>query len=113
MSVELVIGKKYNMVFNQLTIGLLFILFSTTLATQLKHPFKQCSRMYILRLEMLFLFLIFLARSAGQILKASVNAPCGNDYCTFYKGDNARLEFTFTLRKLIIMENKMNFLIFS
>jgi hypothetical protein len=91
----LVIGKKHKMVFNPLTMGRVFILFLTTLATQLKHPFKQCS-----------------PRSAGQILKASVNAPCENDYCTFYKGDNARLEFTFTLRKLIIMENKMNYLIF-
>jgi hypothetical protein len=52
------------------------------------------------------LSLILLARSAGEILHASVNAPCINDYCTFYKGNDARIEFTFTLRKII--DNKNN-----
>lgn len=42
-----------------------------------------------------------LARSAGEIIQASVNAPCTQDYCTFYKGTNARLEFTFVLSKII------------
>ncbi|MCC7160076.1 MAG: hypothetical protein IT281_11170 [Ignavibacteria bacterium] len=42
-----------------------------------------------------------LARSTGEILKVSVNAPCNNEYCTFYKGADARLEFSFKLRKRI------------
>ncbi len=36
----------------------------------------------------------------GEILKASVNAPCTKEYCTFYKGTDARLEFTFNLSKI-------------
>ncbi len=46
-----------------------------------------------------------IASSAGEILKASVNAPCTKEYCTFYKGADARIEFTFNLSKIIIQEN--------
>ncbi|CAF1133441.1 unnamed protein product [Rotaria sp. Silwood1] len=70
------------MIFNQLIFFLLFILILNTVTARLQHPFKQCS-----------------PRSTGEIVKASVNAPCGNEYCTFYKGTDARLEFTFKLRK--------------
>ncbi len=48
-----------------------------------------------------FFFLIKIASSVGDILKASVNAPCTKEYCTFYKGGDARLEFTFNLSRLI------------
>lgn len=44
---------------------------------------------------------IIIARSVGEIIKATVNAPCSNEYCTFYKGSDARLEFTFKLRKMV------------
>ena len=43
----------------------------------------------------------FAGLSAGEIVKVSVNTPCTPEYCTFYKGSNARLEFTFTLSKII------------
>ena len=42
-----------------------------------------------------------LARSTGEILSVSVNAPCSDGYCTFYKGTEARLEFKFKLRMII------------
>ena len=51
----------------------------------------------------------------GEITKASVNAPCTKEYCTFYKGADARLEFTFLLSKkieikrLIVNRKIMNF----
>ncbi|CAF1482214.1 unnamed protein product [Adineta steineri] len=70
------------MTFNRLTLFLFFLLNLTICAAQLQHPFKQCS-----------------SRRTGEVLKASVNAPCGKEYCTFYKGTDARLEFTFKLRK--------------
>jgi len=50
--------------------------------------------------------LCILAASAGEILKVSVNAPCTQEYCTFYKGTDARLEFTFTLSKRFILSNE-------
>lgn len=37
--------------------------------------------------------------SSGEIVKVTVNAPCSSEYCTFYKGTDARLEFTFKLSK--------------
>ncbi|UJR21887.1 hypothetical protein I4U23_024959 [Adineta vaga] len=70
------------MAFNHFSLFLFFLLHLTIYAAQLQHPFKQCS-----------------SRRTGEIVKASVNAPCGKEYCTFYKGTDARLEFTFTLRK--------------
>ncbi|CAF0896150.1 unnamed protein product [Adineta steineri] len=69
------------MAFSQLTIFLCLTFILTTLA-QLQAPFKQCGPL-----------------SAGRILKVSVNAPCTKEYCTFYKGTDARLEFTFNLKK--------------
>jgi hypothetical protein len=49
-----------------------------------------------------FLFFFpLIASSVGEILKASVNAPCTKEYCTFYKGTDARLEFTFNLSKIM------------
>jgi hypothetical protein len=85
----------------QLKIFLMFILSLTTYAIQLQYPFKQCSRRYLkISFSISIIFDFYLARSAGQIIKAAVNAPCGNDYCTFYKGTEARLEFTFTLSKI-------------
>jgi len=57
--------------------------------------------MYVYRL-IICSFLIFdiIASRTGEILKASVNAPCSNGYCTFYKDTDARLGFTFKLRKI-------------
>ena len=43
------------------------------------------------------------------MIKATVNAPCANDYCTFYKGTDARLEFTFTLRKQMMKNCSIKF----
>jgi hypothetical protein len=45
--------------------------------------------------------LIKIASSVGEIIKASVNAPCTQEYCTFYKGKDAHLEFVFTLSKIL------------
>ncbi|CAF1026100.1 unnamed protein product [Rotaria magnacalcarata] len=70
------------MLFNQVFVVLVFILIANTCTGLLQHPFKQCS-----------------PRSTGEILKVSVNAPCTKEYCTFYKGVDARLEFSFKLRK--------------
>ncbi|CAF0750742.1 unnamed protein product [Adineta ricciae] len=70
------------MAFSYYSLFLFFFLYLTVYAAQLKHPFKQCS-----------------PRRAGEVLSASVNAPCSSEYCTFYKGTDARLEFQFTLRK--------------
>ena len=57
----------------------------------------------VLKRNCLVLFFSFysigIAASAGDITKVSVNAPCTKEYCTFYKGTDARLEFTFTLSK--------------
>ena len=62
--------------------------------------------MYVKKNNIRFLLILFdiflsieIAASAGDITKASVNAPCTKEYCTFYKGTDARLEFTFTLSK--------------
>jgi hypothetical protein len=70
------------MVLSHLTIFLFVACILTTFAAQLPAPFKQCT-----------------ASSVGEITKASVNAPCTKEYCTFYKGTDARLEFTFLLKK--------------
>ena len=64
------------------TIFVLFTLILTTFAATLQAPFKQCS-----------------PPSAGEVLRVSVNAPCTEEYCTFYKGADARLEFSFNLKK--------------
>ncbi len=54
--------------------------------------------------------MIEIASSVGEITKASVNAPCTKEYCTFYKGTDARLEFTFLLSKIIQIKKKHEFL---
>jgi len=90
------------MALNSVHFAFVFVLSLTTCLAQLQHPFKQCSRMIVLFELILKSWLRFLGRSAGQVLKASVNAPCGKEYCTFYKGLDARLEFTFRTRKKII-----------
>ena len=59
-----------------------------------------------------YYFLNDIASSAGEILKVSVNAPCTKEYCTFYKGADARLEFTFKLSKIIIKKHT-NYFYFS
>ncbi|CAF0834005.1 unnamed protein product [Rotaria sp. Silwood1] len=64
------------------TIFLYFTFILTTFAASLQAPFKQCS-----------------PPSSGDVIKVSVNAPCTEEYCTFYKDTDARLEFTFNLKK--------------
>ncbi|CAF2849852.1 unnamed protein product [Rotaria sp. Silwood2] len=64
------------------TIFVSFTLILSTFAASLTAPFKQCS-----------------PPSSGEVIKVSVNAPCTEEYCTFYKGTDARLEFTFNLKK--------------
>jgi hypothetical protein len=57
---------------------------------------------YVISFNMNHIFIFdTIARSAGEILSVSVNTPCVNDYCTFYKGTDARIEFTFTLSTMI------------
>lgn len=64
---------------------------------------RRNPRIYHSFFSWFFFFYSFkIASSAGDITKASVNAPCTKEYCTFYKGSDARLEFTFTLSKSTI-----------
>ncbi|CAF0835011.1 unnamed protein product [Didymodactylos carnosus] len=37
--------------------------------------------------------------SVGEIVKVAVNTPCSEKYCTFYKGNDAKLVFDFKLKK--------------
>jgi hypothetical protein len=83
------------MVLSQLTIFLFVACILTTFAAQLPAPFKQCT-----------------ASSVGEITKASVNAPCTKEYCTFYKGTDARLEFTFLLSKIIQIKKNTRIFMF-
>ncbi|CAF1235490.1 unnamed protein product [Rotaria sordida] len=70
------------MAVNYFTIFIFFALILTTFSATLKAPFKQCS-----------------PPSSSEVIKVSVNAPCTEEYCTFYKGTDARLEFVFNLKK--------------
>jgi hypothetical protein len=58
-------------------------------------------------------YLIEIASSVGEITKASVNAPCTKEYCTFYKGTDARLEFTFLLSKIIQIKKNTRIFFFE
>ena len=95
-----------------LMISVIVAIILTTSVTSLKAPLTPCSCMCKYFFRYSSSNYLFLASTISQMGNVSINVPCNDEYCTFHKGMNTSLTFTFNLRKLIEKHQQTEKLLF-